>query len=171
MELLPNAVSAALGWIGHTLPSIRVMGEFIDVVINPDYDQHRRRVATRQLPICDPLLLQCAVAQMDWLPAPFTVTGIVARRQSWDRARRTACSYAAVAARAAVIPQEKLRDPLAVHHADRLGIGLMTIGPDGELSVLMEPAAYRRPRTSFTLDLVNEVIYDAAIRLGAFADA
>jgi hypothetical protein len=95
------------------------------------------------------------------------VIGLAARRQSWKQARTVACSYAAVSRRVAVVPEDRLTDPLATLHAERLGIGLVVTNEQRSL-VLARPTPYQQPRRTRTLELVDEIIYDAAVRAGGF---
>jgi hypothetical protein len=159
-----------LGWEGFTVVEARAWSTARLVVCVLDDREHERRAANGELPVIDPLLLQCIGAERpEFMLArpPVRIAGAIAVRGTWKSAVRNLAGFGAFGARLAVLPPEQADRLDVAAGAAVEGYGVVAADDDGVVRLAHYPDV--RPREggrTWIHRLVEEIVYDALLTSG-----
>jgi hypothetical protein len=162
----PGPRRQLLGWPGHLMVQAPVLGEPRLVACTWDQAAHDQRAAAGLLPVTDPFLLRCALADPRFraAPVPARITGAIAMRRTWPAAVGNLAGFAAFGPLIAVLPGRQATRLDVAAEASMQGIGVIGYDDSGQARLIHHPDL--RPRSSretWVHRLAAEIIYDAAL--------
>jgi hypothetical protein len=155
-----------LGWTGHLVVQAPVLGEPRLVACTWDQAAHDRRAAAGLLPVTDPLLLRCALADPRFraAPVPAAIAGAIAMRRTWPAAVGNLAGFAAFGPLIAVLPGRQAARLDVAAEASVQGIGVIGYDDDGQARLIHHPDLRScGSRDTWVHRLAAEIIYDAAL--------
>jgi len=155
-----------LGWTGHLVVQAPVLGEPRLVACTWDQGAHDQRAAAGIVPVTDPLLLRCALADPRFrdAPVPAAIAGAIAMRATWRAAVSNLAGFAAFGPLIAVLPSRQADRLDVAAEAAVQGTGVIGYDGSGQARLVHHPDLRPRGgRETWVHRLAAEIIYDAAV--------
>ncbi|APU13036.1 MULTISPECIES: hypothetical protein [Actinoalloteichus] len=132
----------ALGWHGHVVADVTVLGQQVSAVVGLRADVHRWRVENGWPPEPNPSWFRSwfEPTYYDQIPVPAVdLIGVLVTESKAGRALRSCGTLMTLAPCAVVLPAAQTSDPWPLAELDYYGIGVVAVGIDHEPAVSIRP--------------------------------